>query len=102
MIELKVDSIQFSHFKRFLPVFLAFINCNEVLVFNMQMHNIYTKTAKELPEFLLLKFCHYPTITATSGPPPWISHFFHAVLFLYGPHLFLQLGCFLCRFHFFL
>ena len=34
-----------------------------------------------MPELLLLKIFHYPTITATSGPPPLISQLFHAVFF---------------------
>ena len=47
--------------------------------------------ASKFARIFLLKIL---TITATSGPPPWISQLFHAVFFLYGPHLFLQFGCF--------
>ena len=50
-----------------------------------------------LPELLLLNICHYPTITATSGPPPMISQLFHAVFFAWATPFF-TVWLFLCRY----
>jgi len=46
------------------------------------------------PELLLLKFCHYQTTTATSGPPPLISQPFSCCIFLHGLHLFFTVWLF--------
>ena len=46
------------------------------------------------PEMLLLKFCHYQTTTATSGPPFLISQLFSCCLFCMGHTFFYSLAIF--------
>ena len=43
-----------------------------------------------------IKFCHYPTITTTTGLPPWIAQLFHAVFLCMGRTFFYSLAVFVC------
>ena len=65
----------------------------KILIATIQVNLMPRPSGTNSPELSLLKFLPLTYHHSHSWPPPWISHLFSPWPF-WGPHLFLQLGCF--------